>query len=57
LTSEVRARLGEMKVAPVSAEMIVDQAPSAETSRDIAPPAVAVPKTGVSARAKRADID
>jgi uncharacterized protein DUF2865 len=57
LTSEVRARLGEMKVAPVSAEMIADQAPSPETSRDIAPPAVALPKTGTSARAKRADID
>jgi hypothetical protein len=57
LTSEVRARLGEMKVAPVSAEMIADQAPSPETSRDVAPPAAAPPKTGASARAKRADID
>jgi hypothetical protein len=56
LTSEVRARLGEMKVAPVSAEMIVDQAPSPETSRDVAPVTVA-PKTGVAVRAKRADID
>ena len=31
LTPEVRARLGEMKVAPVSAEMIADEAPSSTT--------------------------
>jgi hypothetical protein len=36
--------------------MIVDQAPSPETSRDVAPVTVA-PKTGVAVRAKRADID
>ena len=57
LTAEVRARLGEMKVAPVSAELIADEAPSAETIREVAPPITSVPKTDTSARAKRADID
>ena len=57
LTSDVRARLGEMKVAPVSAELIADEAPSAETIREVAPPITSVPKTDTSARAKRADID
>jgi hypothetical protein len=56
LTSEVRARLGEMKVAPVSPETIADEAPSPETSRDVAPVTPA-PKSGPAARAKRADLD
>ena len=63
LTSDVRARLGEMKVAPVSAEMIADEAPMPET-RDTAPlPAVtAVPKNTPPAatpadRGKRADLN
>jgi Protein of unknown function (DUF2865) len=56
LTSEVRARLGEMKVAPVSADMIADEAPSPETSRDVAPPVPPVPKSSPS-KAKRADLD
>jgi len=34
LTAEVRARLGEMKVAPVSAETIAGNAPPAEANRD-----------------------
>ncbi len=52
LTAEVRARLGEMKVAPVAAEMIAN-----ETSRsDAALPASTVPKS-VSARGKRAEAD
>jgi hypothetical protein len=55
LTAEIRARLGEMKVAPVSAEMIADEAPLPETSRDVAPVTV-VPKSG-STRAKRAEVD
>ena len=42
LTSDVRARLGEMKVAPVSAEMVGEES----TSPDAAPAAVTtVPKT------------
>ena len=53
LTTDVRARLGEMKVAPVSAETIVSGAPLAEVSRDVVPGSV-VPKAA-SARAKRAE--
>jgi hypothetical protein len=56
LTSEVRARLGEMKVAPVSTETIADEAPSPETSRDVAP-VTSVPKSSPPVRAKRADLD
>jgi Protein of unknown function (DUF2865) len=56
LTSEVRARLGEMKVAPVNAEMIADEAPLPETSREVAPPVISVPKSGPP-KAKRADLD
>src|SRR5882672_6654892 len=52
LTAEVRARLGEMKVAPVSAEM-VGETVMPETSRDVALPASTVPKT-VAPKAKRA---
>jgi Protein of unknown function (DUF2865) len=47
LTAEVRARLGEMKVAPVAAEMIASDAPL---------PVTVVPKTA-SARDKRAAAD
>src|SRR3954447_10102700 len=45
LTAEVRARLGEMKVAPVAAEMVVSETPLSEASRDVALPATTVPKT------------
>jgi hypothetical protein len=54
LTAEVRARLGEIKVTPVSAEMLADEAPSAEAGRDVALPAV--PKAAL-ARGKRAEAD
>jgi Protein of unknown function (DUF2865) len=57
LTAEVRARLGEIKVAPVSAEMIADEAPAPETSRDAAPAVSVVPKINTAVRAKRADLD
>ncbi len=53
LTAEVRARLGEMKVAPVVAETVANDAPLAEVSRDVLPVTV-VPKTS-AARAKRAE--
>ncbi|MEZ0218715.1 MAG: hypothetical protein ACAH22_00315, partial [Tardiphaga sp.] len=58
LTSDVRARLGEMKVAPVSAEMITDEAPMSEAARDAAPAAATtvVPKSAPAARAKRAEL-
>jgi hypothetical protein len=54
LTAEVRARLGEMKVAPVAADMIASDAPLPETSRDIALPATSAPKT-MSAKGQRAE--
>jgi hypothetical protein len=56
LTADVRARLGEMKVAPVAAEMIAGAAPLPEASRDLALPAVSVPRA-VSPRAKRAEVE
>jgi hypothetical protein len=56
LTAEVRARLGEMKVAPVAAEMFASEAPLPEASRDVALPATSVPKS-VSPRGKRAEVD
>jgi hypothetical protein len=52
LTSEVRARLGEMKVAPVAAETIADEMPLAEASRVL--PVTSVPKTA-PAKGKRAE--
>jgi hypothetical protein len=54
LTADIRARLGEMKVAPVAAEMVAAQAPLPEASRDVALPAAAAPKAA-SQRAKRAE--
>jgi hypothetical protein len=56
LTAEVRARLGEMKVAPVAAEMIADEMPPAAANHDVAPPVSMVPKT-VSPKAKRAEVN
>lgn len=56
LTAEVRARLGEMKVAPVAAETVVNEAPLPESSRDVVLPATVLPKTG-STRAKRAEVN
>jgi len=55
LTAEVRARLGEMKVAPVTAEM-VGETVMPEASREVALPATSVPKT-VAPRAKRAEVN
>jgi hypothetical protein len=54
LTADVRARLGEIKVAPVSAETVAEEAPLPETSRDVTLPASVVPKAA-SPRAKRAE--
>ena len=53
LTAEVRARLGEMKVAPVSAEMVADEVPGSTTIPE-SPAAIAVPKSAL-AKGKRAD--
>jgi hypothetical protein len=56
LTADVRARLGEMKVAPVSAETVAADAPLPEASRDVALPATSMPKT-VSTSEKRAEVN
>jgi Protein of unknown function (DUF2865) len=54
LTADVRARLGEMKVAPVGVDLAAD-APPPETSRDMATPGSVVPKT--VPKAKRAEVN
>ncbi len=56
LTADVRARLGEMKVAPVNTEMVANTAPLPEASRDVALPATSMPKT-VPTREKRAEVN
>jgi Protein of unknown function (DUF2865) len=56
LTADVRARFGEMKVAPVRAEMVADEAPRSEANRDAAPPAASAPKSTL-ARGKRAEVN
>jgi hypothetical protein len=57
LTADVRARLGEMKVAPVNAEMVATEIPLPEASRDVALPVVTAPKVAASPRAKRAEVN
>jgi hypothetical protein len=52
LTSDVRARLGEMKVAPVAAEMVGEEAPMPEAAM----PMSTVPKSS-PAKGKRAEVD
>jgi hypothetical protein len=56
LTAETRARLGEIKVAPVAAEILANETPLPEANRDVALPATSVAKT-VSTRAKRAEVN
>src|SRR4051812_210808 len=56
LTAEVRARLGEMRVAPVSAEM-VGETVMPEASREVALPATVVPKAAAPKAAKRAEVN
>jgi hypothetical protein len=56
LTAEVRARLGEMKVAPVAAEAIGNEAPRLDISSDVAVPVTPVAKP-VSVREKRAELN
>ena len=55
LTAQVRARLGEMKVAPVRAETVAADAPAAEIVRGTLPD-VTVPKAPAKS-AKRAGLD
>ena len=54
LTADVRARLGEIKVAPVSAEM-AGETVMPEASREVALPAISVPKAVAPKAAKRAE--
>ncbi|RXH14021.1 DUF2865 domain-containing protein [Bradyrhizobium guangzhouense] len=56
LTAQVRARLGEMKVAPVRAETVAADAPAAEIVRETLPDVTAVPKATAKS-AKRAGLD
>jgi hypothetical protein len=56
LTAEVRTRLGEIKVAPVTAEMVASETPSPDANRDASVPANPVPKAAPS-RAKRAEVN
>src|SRR5580692_5006914 len=53
LTAEVRARLGEMKVAPVAAEALGSEAPRLDMSGDVTASITSTPKT--LSRAKRAE--
>jgi hypothetical protein len=55
LTAEVRAKLADMKVSPVSAELLADNVPLPDVSRDVAPATTVIPKDNSAARAKRAD--
>ena len=56
LTADVRARLGEMKVAPVIAETVASDAPVADVGRDVLPVTV-VPKAHRQERNARKPID
>jgi hypothetical protein len=55
LTADVRARLNDMKVAPVAADMIANDAPPPDLSRDVAPPVSVAPKAAKPA--KRAEVN
>src|SRR6266446_5586620 len=55
LTADVRARLGEMKVASGRADVIVSEIPLVEASREVALPAISIPKTAWT-RANRAEV-
>jgi hypothetical protein len=56
LTPEVRARLGEMKVAPIAAEAIGNDVAVPEATHEIVLPATTLPKSP-SVKAKRAEAD
>jgi uncharacterized protein DUF2865 len=57
LTADVRARLGEMKVAPVSAEMVTANAPLPETKRDAELTTGSIPKATTPKPAKRVEVN
>jgi hypothetical protein len=54
---EPRARLGEMKVAPVSAEMVATNAPLPEARRDVELPTGSIPRAAASKPAKRVEVN
>ena len=56
LTAETRARLGEMKVAPLASDMPANEPRPPDASRDLVLPALPVAKAA-SSRAKRAEVD
>jgi hypothetical protein len=56
LTADVRARLGEIKVAPPTTETLASETPLPEASGDVALPVSSMPKN-VPARGKRAEAD
>src|SRR3982074_489024 len=55
LTADVRARLGEMKVAPAAADMLANERPLPQANRDVALAATTEPKM-VSNRARSAKV-
>jgi hypothetical protein len=55
LTADMRARLGEMKVAPVAADAIDNEASRLETSSDVMAPVTSAPKPAL--RDKRAELN
>jgi hypothetical protein len=57
LTAQVRARLGEMKVAPVRAETVAAEAPAVEIVREALPDVGMGPKPPTQKPAKRAGLD
>ena len=57
LTADVRARLGEMKVAPVSAEMIATNAQPPETKRDVELTTGSISKSGAVKPLKRVEVN
>jgi len=57
LTADVRARLGEMKVAPVSAEMIATNTQSPEMKRDVELTTGSIPKAASPRPAKRVEVN
>jgi hypothetical protein len=57
LTADVRARLGEMKVAPVSAEMIATNTQLPETKRDAELTTGSIPKAATLKPAKRVEVN
>ena len=57
LTADVRARLGEMKVAPVSAEMIATNTQLPDTKRDAELTTGSIPKAAPTKPAKRVEVN